>query len=226
MRERVAPVLAARQQHIFEFQTAKTPNRAVIARSEATKQSILSLCCAMDCFASLAMTSFYQTRLRIPATRSARIMPESSAPKRAWGMPGARCTRGLVRKGKWGCTHEHTGSAEAPGIPARDGFNGFLRALPGDRALLPPSFADRSTTLTPASGRRGVRTTRLRRPLSRRSSKALPASTASRSNVRDDRETPLCGTGCADYDLIWSQARRNLFLRLYLDTPNHVDPSR
>src|SRR6266436_3053172 len=25
----------------------------------------------------------------------------------------------------------------------RDGFNGFLRALPGDRALLPPSLADR-----------------------------------------------------------------------------------
>src|SRR5258707_10510577 len=30
----------------------------------------------------------------------------------------------------------------SPGIPARNGFNGFLRALPGDRALLPPSFAD------------------------------------------------------------------------------------
>jgi hypothetical protein len=29
---------------------------AVIARSEATKQSILSLCGLMDCFASLAMT--------------------------------------------------------------------------------------------------------------------------------------------------------------------------
>jgi hypothetical protein len=29
-----------------------------------------------------------------------------------------------------------------PGIPARNGFNGFLRALPGDRALLPPSSAD------------------------------------------------------------------------------------
>jgi hypothetical protein len=28
----------------------------VIARSEATKQSILSLCHMMDCFASLAMT--------------------------------------------------------------------------------------------------------------------------------------------------------------------------
>jgi hypothetical protein len=29
----------------------------VIARSEATKQSILSFCGAMDCFASLAMTN-------------------------------------------------------------------------------------------------------------------------------------------------------------------------
>jgi hypothetical protein len=30
---------------------------AVIARSEATKQSILSFCGKMDCFASLAMTA-------------------------------------------------------------------------------------------------------------------------------------------------------------------------
>jgi hypothetical protein len=35
----------------------------------------------------------------------------------------------------------------------RNGFNGFLRALPGDRALLPPSCADRSAHLAPASGR-------------------------------------------------------------------------
>jgi hypothetical protein len=32
-------------------------------------------------------------------------------------MPDARCTGGLVRKGESGCAHEHTGSAEAPGIP-------------------------------------------------------------------------------------------------------------
>jgi hypothetical protein len=37
--------------------------------------------------------------------------------QRAQGMPGARCTRGLVRNGEWECAHEHTGSAEAPGIP-------------------------------------------------------------------------------------------------------------
>ena len=48
-------------------------------------------------------------------------------------MPDARCTRSLVRT-CIGRTHtsnnEYTGT---PGIPARNGFNGFLRALPGDR---------------------------------------------------------------------------------------------
>jgi hypothetical protein len=39
-------------------------------------------------------------------------------------------------------TRATTSTPESPGIPARNGFNGFLRALPGDRALLPPSSAD------------------------------------------------------------------------------------
>src|ERR1700716_2598088 len=47
-----------------------------------------------------------------------------------------------------------TGPPEKPGIPARNGFNGFLRALPGDRAFLSPSSADMvSANLTPASRR-------------------------------------------------------------------------
>jgi hypothetical protein len=61
-------------------------------------------------------------------------------------------------------TRVTTSTPESPGIPARNGFNGFLRALPGDRALLPPSSADlvlsapgradlTSANLTPASGR-------------------------------------------------------------------------
>jgi len=41
-------------------------------------------------------------------------------------------------------TRVTTSTPESPGIPARNGFNGFLRALPGDRALLPPSHADMS----------------------------------------------------------------------------------
>src|SRR5216683_732533 len=41
------------------------------------------------------------------------------------------------------CTRATTSTPESPGIPARNGFNGLCRALPGDRALLPPSSADR-----------------------------------------------------------------------------------
>src|SRR5882724_4974235 len=36
-------------------------------------------------------------------------------------------------------TRVTTSTPKSPGIPARNGFNGFLRALLGDRALLPPS---------------------------------------------------------------------------------------
>jgi hypothetical protein len=32
-------------------------------------------------------------------------------------MPGARCIRGPVRNEEWSCAHEHTGEAEASGIP-------------------------------------------------------------------------------------------------------------
>jgi hypothetical protein len=42
------------------------------------------------------------------------------------------------------------------GFPRANGFNGFLRALPGDRAFLPPSSARWMSifaNLTPASGR-------------------------------------------------------------------------
>src|SRR5437764_9459404 len=45
--------------------------------------------------------------------------------------------------------HGHTGDTRHS---PRNGFNGFLRALPGDRACLPPSSADCSANLMPASG--------------------------------------------------------------------------
>jgi hypothetical protein len=53
--------------------------------------------------------------------------------QRVWGMPGARCTRSpCALVVAHGSHHESTGT---PGIPARNGFNGFLRALPGDEFL-------------------------------------------------------------------------------------------
>src|SRR5258705_13814057 len=65
-------------------------SKTVIARSEATKQSIVTVALAVDCFASLAMTEAQacplhfsnsiaqQTRLRDLAARPARGLPRTS----------------------------------------------------------------------------------------------------------------------------------------------------
>src|SRR5260370_39779556 len=78
-----------------------------------------------------------------PAARHARDFARNVPPlkQRAWGMPGARCTRSpLCNVESTG--GEATGTPASPGIPARNGFNSLYRALPGDRPLLPPSPAD------------------------------------------------------------------------------------
>ena len=124
-----------------------------------------------------------------PATRSARVVHEPCA-QEGVGNAGCSCTRSLAcRK----VTRElvTTDTPETPGIPARNGFNGFLRALPGDRAFLPPSSTDHSVNLTPASGRQDHTTSpsagqRIRQSAAR--VHRIPP------RVRDDREPPLCGT--------------------------------
>src|ERR1700694_4739986 len=125
--------------------------------------------------------------------------------------PAASCALVVVES-----TRATTSTPESPGVPARNGFNGFLRALPGDRALLPPSSADMFLSkpgwadltpqdLTPASGRQDHTTSpyasnivrqlavRLLTGLSptRPASRCAPdaaASTASAPRVRDDRD--------------------------------------
>jgi len=85
--------------------------------------------------------------------RGARALRElrPSKSERAQGRPGTGwCPWSACRKKARGRT---TGSAEDTRPSLRNGFNGLLRALPGDRALLPPSSADRSAHLAPASGR-------------------------------------------------------------------------
>jgi hypothetical protein len=69
-------------------------------------------------------------------------------------MPGARRTRSLACDRRKHTSIVTTVTPETPGIPRAIGFNGFLRSLPGDRALLPPS-SPRSLLLKdliPASG--------------------------------------------------------------------------
>jgi hypothetical protein len=123
----------------------KEPRRSdiVIARSEATKQSILSLCGTMDCFASLAMTSGVDPPPR-GADSARAFAPTSSLEKqRAQGMPGARCTRGLACESKRAHERSHHRFTGITRHSLHNGFNGLLRALPGDRAFLPPSPARR-----------------------------------------------------------------------------------
>jgi hypothetical protein len=89
-----------------------------------------------------------QNNFRYAPEFSRREAPElctNHAPRknqRAQGMPGARCARSLACKNKKAYEHSHHGHTGITRHSLRNGFNSFLRALPGDRAFLPPSSAD------------------------------------------------------------------------------------
>jgi hypothetical protein len=110
---------------------------------------------------------------------SRREAPEScmhSSPNRAWGMPGAQCTRSLACENKKHTSVVTTGPLGSPGIPTRNGFNDFLRALLGDRACLPPSPSELPPRdLTPASGRQDHTTSSSARPRSRQQRRPRPS---------------------------------------------------
>ena len=116
------------------------------------------------------------------------------------GNAGCSCTRSLAcRK----VTRElvTTDTPKTPGIPARNGFNGFLRALPGDRAFLSPSPMNRSTDLTPASGRQDHTTSPSAGQRIRQSATHVHRIPP---RVRDDREPPLRWDETAgNIEVIW-----------------------
>jgi len=84
---------------------------------------------------------------------------------------------------QWKKAHQQSHHRWKPshGIPRAIGFNGFLRALPGDQAFLPPSSARCKASSPTWHLPWCVRTTRLRRTPQSRSSRAPPASIASRA---------------------------------------------
>src|ERR1700732_126773 len=131
--------------------------------------------------------------------------------QRAWGMPGARCTRSLVCSVLVAHECRHHGRTGTPGIPARNGFNGFLRTLPGDRAFLSPSSARLLADLTPASRRQDHTTSP--------SASACFVKHAARVHriplhVRDDRDTPLFGNETAwVVDVIWVNRKGKYFCK-------------
>ena len=127
-----------------------------------------------------------RTCVHDPAAQSVRAVAWRSAQE---GVGNAGCPRTRSRVRKVESTRvSHHGYAGTPGIPARNGFNGVLRTLPGDRAFLSPSLADESANLTPASRRQDHTT-------SPSASGALVFCTIRvhriPPRVHDDRDTPL-----------------------------------
>ncbi len=114
--------------------------------------------------------------------------------------------------------HRSTGSTR-PSL--RNGFNGLLRALPGDRAFLSPSLAAMRSivaNLTSASGYQDHTTS----PSASTPSLVVATSRPSHPapNVRDDREAPLLRVrGMAGIsNAVSSNRRSEIFLSEGLDT--------
>src|SRR6266478_3053858 len=136
-------------------------------------------------------------------------------------------------------TRVTTSTPESPDVPARNGFNGFLRALPGDRALLPPSPCglkvlsspvepnEPPQDLTPASRRQDHTTSPSASSAvvlhaANRSRRAIRPALASHAQhcrvhripprVRDDHDTPLWWGGMARVlDVIWGKWEQKYF---------------
>jgi hypothetical protein len=144
----------------------------------------------VDCFAALAMT--LRHNFAISPRVFARVLPGTSHPQRSEGAGNAgrsmRPQPRMQNKIAYECSHHgHTGiTRHSP----RNGFNGFLRALPGDRACLPPSSAKVVfCELDTGVGASGPHDFAVRSK--RHSSKAPPRPPHPAAHVRDDRETPL-----------------------------------
>ena len=149
-------------------------------------------------------------------SRFAISFPPSPNGGRA-GMPGARCTRGLVCKYHKENAHEHTGPPKSPGIPARNGFTDYSVLSPAIALELPPSPGGiASTDLMPASGIRTTRLVRTRQALNVKSALRVHRSPP---RVCDDRETPLClgrdeaniGRGIISVNRNFHSLKKNIF---------------
>ena len=128
--------------------------------------------------------------------RSRGSMPEvctssSLVDEREQGMPGARCTRGLVcHMHKEKRTRAYRFSGSSPAFPAQ-WFYGLSRALPGDRLSCHRRSREAlaSHKLDTSIGVSGPHDFAVRFSTVRLSALSRPPHPA--PNVRDDRDTPL-----------------------------------
>ena len=161
------------------------------------------------------------TELNTPPRFRGAMRPDLAhhpPPKRAWGMPGAQCTRSLVCESSGWNAHEYSQRVHRnrPAFPHAMVY-GLYRALLGDRAFLPPSPL-RSSLLKDlnasvgASGPHGfaVRIGAVRQER-RRVHRIQP-------RVRDDRDTPLEWGGRRQFYTDLGFRKIRIFLQMGLDT--------
>ena len=163
-----------------------------------------------------------RSQLRVLAALIARVLRRFHPQRegagdpqgRAQGRPGARCTRGLACKKRKQDAHEHTGSAEAVRPSLRNGFNGFLRALPGDRLSCHRRHAGMNPPdLTPASGRQDHTTSPS--AIQPRSSVVAIPSIASHRTFVTIASRPSCRVGWPMEDVIWVRTTAEYFRWAY-----------
>ncbi len=108
-----------------------------------------------------------------------------------------------------------TGIAGYPGLPCANGFNGFLRALPGDQTLLSPSPARRESVfanLAPALGRQDHTTSPSAAARARPAQLPRPSQPATQRIVTT--RTPLCMRRDASReDTVWPRGEAEYFSR-------------
>ena len=136
---------------------------------------------------------FSKAHVRIPAARFARVAHEA-CPSKTEGAGKAGCFAHPQPRVQSRKAHElvTTGPPKHSGFSCANGFNGFLRALSGDRLFLSPSPVRCASIVTRLNA--SVEASKPHdfavRSLAH-SSRAPTTSTGSRIHVRDDRDTPL-----------------------------------
>ena len=147
------------------------------------------------------------------AAQCARAIARPSA-RRAWGMPGAQCTRSLVCAWCSQDAHEYSQRShrKSPGIPARNGFTAYVELSPAIglschrrlRKLFPAN-------LTPASRRQDH--TILPSANKALSSEAPLAATASSPAFVTIAIRPSCGVDGGGYKVICDFGKPEYFFR-------------
>jgi hypothetical protein len=129
-------------------------------------------------------------------------------------MPGEGLTHGPPANRKAGGSHHRFSQVIRHSL--RNGFNGVLRALPGDRAFLPPSLARLSCELGISVGMPEPHDFAVRVSHVRLTSPQRPSHSASRS-VTIGHNALCIEAGCANHTSVLRKLSRGLFFLEGLD---------